>query len=166
MIKWGVIRLKTLIACYSYSGRTLKVAKALQKQIDADLTEIQTEKDNWYISKIWGALRQKQAIIKPCQVDLMKYDALILCCPVWAGRTPPAINQYLSDLKNVKDKYFGIFVTSGGNRSQKATLQMRENLDLQGMKFLGQMRLIAKDVDKENYGEIFNIFADKFKKNE
>lgn len=94
----------------------------------------------------------------------MKYDSLILCCPVWAGRTPPAINQYLSDLKNVKDKYFGIFITSSGNRSQKATVQMRENLDLQGMKFLGQMRLIAKDVDKENYGEIFNIFADKFKK--
>ena len=41
-------------------------------------------------------------------------------------------------------------MTSGGNRSQKATIQMREYLDAQGMQFLGQMRLLAKDVEKEN----------------
>ncbi len=82
--------------------------------------------------------------IKPCNTDLMKYDGLILCCPVWAGRTPAAINQYLSELKNIKDKQFGVFVTSGGNKSQKATIQMREYLDAQGMQFVGQMRLADK----------------------
>ncbi len=39
---------------------------------------------------------------------------------------------------------------------------MREYLDSQRMKFLGQMRLLAKDVDNKDYGEIFNIFAKKF----
>lgn len=154
--------MKTLIACYSFTGRTIKVAKALQNKINADLTEIKPEKENWYLSKVWGALRGKKVPIKPCKVDLMNYDALILCGPVWASKTPPAINEYISELKNVKDKHFGIFITSSGNRSQKATATMRENLDLQGMKFLGQMRLLSKDIDKEKYGEIFNIFAEKF----
>ncbi|UTB33867.1 MAG: hypothetical protein NKF70_06670 [Methanobacterium sp. ERen5] len=93
----------------------------------------------------------------------MKYDKLILCCPVWAGKTPAAINQYMFELKNIKDKEFGVFITSGGNKSQKATIQMREYLDLQGMKFLGQMRLITNDVENEKYGEIFPLFTGKFK---
>ena len=155
--------MKTLIACYSYSGHTLKVAKKLQKEIDADLTEIKTEKDRWYLFKIIDSIREKKATIKPCQTDLMNYDKLILCCPVWAGKTPSAVNQYMFELKNIKDKEFGVFVTSGGNRSQKATIQMREYLDLQGMKFLGQMRLITKDVENEKYGEIFPLFSEKFK---
>lgn len=154
--------MKTLIACYSYSGHTLKVAKKLQKEIDADLTIIETEKDRWYLFKILNSLMEKKTPIKPCQTNLMHYDKLILCCPVWAGKTPAAINQYMIELKNIKWKEFGVFVTSGGSRSQKATVQMREYLDLQGMKFLGQMRLITKDVETENYGRIFPLFAKKF----
>lgn len=154
--------MKTLIACYSYSGHTLKVAEKLQKEIDADLTKIETEKDRWYLLKILDSIREKKVSIKPCKNDLMQYDGLILCCPVWAGKTPGAINQYLSELKNIKGKQFGVFVTSSGNRSQKATLQMREYLDNQGMKFLGQMRLLSKDVENNEYGEIFDFFAKKF----
>ncbi len=154
--------MKTLIACYSYSGNTLKVAKKLQKKINADLTEIKTENDKWYLFKIWDSFRANTVPIKHCTTDLMNYDGLILCCPVWAGRIPAAINQYLSELKNVKDKQFGVFVTSGGNRSQKATIQMREDLDAQGMRFVGQMRLITKDISNGKCGEIFNIFSMKF----
>jgi flavodoxin len=155
--------MKTLIACYSYSGHTLKVAKKIQKEIDADLTVIEAEKDRWYLFKILDSIREKKAKIKPCQTDLMNYDKLILCCPVWASKTPAAINQYMFELKNIKGKEFGVFVTSGGSRSQMATIQMREYLDLQGMKFSGQMRLITKDVETEKYGEIFPLFTAKFK---
>ena len=154
--------MKTLIACYSYSGHTLKVAEKLQKEINADLTRIETEKDKWYRFKALDAIREKNVAIKPCKTDLMESDGLVLCCPVWAGKTPGAINQYLSEIKNIKGKEFGVFVTSKGDRSQKATTKMREYLDSQGMNFLGQMRILAKDVEKENYGEIFDIFAKKF----
>jgi flavodoxin len=156
------MELKTLIACYSYSGHTLKVAEALKKEIDADLTKIESEEDNWYLFKLWDALREKKVPIKPCQTDLMNYDGLVLGCPVWGGKTPPAINEYLSKLTNVKGKNFGVFVTSGGNRSQKATLQMREYLYTQEMQFLGQMRLLTNDVEEEKYGEMFDFFIKKF----
>lgn len=154
--------MKTLIACYSYSGHTLKVAEALKKKINADLTQIETVNDKWYIFKAWDSFRENRVPIKPCKTDLIDYDSFILCCPVWVGRVPSAINQYLSELKNLKGKQFGVFVTSGGNKSQKATIKMREYLDSQGMHFLGQMRLLTKDVENENFGEIFDIFSKKF----
>ena len=154
--------MKTLIACYSYSGLTLKVAKVLKKEIKADLTEIKTKKDRCYIFKLLDAKREKKVEINPCKTDLAEYESLILCCPVWAGKTPSAINQNLSKLQNFKGKKFGIFVTSRGNRSQKATIQMREYLDIRGMIFQGQMRILTKDIKKDKFGEIFDIFAKKF----
>lgn len=154
--------MKTLIACYSYSGHTLKVAEKLKTEINGDLTQIKTKKDKWYLFKAWDAIRENKVAIKPCITDLMNYDALILCCPVWAGKLPAAINQYLLEIKNIKGKKFGVFVTSSGTRKQQATIQMREYLDIREMKFLGQMRLLSKDIEKEDYGEIFGIFANKF----
>jgi flavodoxin len=156
------MELKTLIACYSYSGHTLKVAEALKKAINADITHIESVKDKWYLLRLLDAIRGKKVPIKPCQTDLMSYQGLVLCCPVWGSRTPAAINQYLVEIKNVKGKQFGVFVTSGGKRPQKATIQMREFLDKEGMQFLGQMRILTEDVEKENYGEIFDFFAKKF----
>jgi flavodoxin len=158
--------MKTLIACYSYGGHTLKVAQSIQKEINGDLIQIETEKDKWYLRKVWDSIRENKVPIKPCKTDLMDYDALILCCPVWASRTPPAINQYLLELKNLKGKKFGVFVTSGGDRKQKATIKMREFLDLQGMIFLGQMQLQTKEVEKGNYGEVYDIFTKKFVQDE
>ena len=154
--------MKTLIACYSYSGHTLKVANALKEEINADLTVLETKSDKWYLFKVWDSLRENKVLIKPCKTDLMDYDSLVLCCPVWAGKVPAAINQYLSELKNLKGKQFGVFVTSKGDRSQKATIQIREYLDNQGMHFLGQMRILSKDVEKDKYGEIFDLFSKKF----
>ena len=156
------MELKTLIACYSYSGHTLKVAEALKKAINADITQIESVKDKWYLFKLLDAIRGKKVPIKPCQTDLMSYHGFVLCCPVWAGRTPAAINQYLEEIKNVKGKQFGVFVTSGGKRPQKATIQMREYLDREGMQFIGQMRILTDDVEKENYGEMFDFFTKKF----
>jgi hypothetical protein len=35
-------------------------------------------------------------------------------------------------------------------------------LDKEEMLFLGQMRILTENVEKENYGEIFDFFAKKF----
>ena len=67
------------------------------------------KKINGIFSKLWNALREKKVPIKPCQTDLMNYDGFVLCCPVWGGKTPPAINQYLSEIKNVKGQKIRCF---------------------------------------------------------
>ena len=51
----------------------------------------------------------------------------------------------------------------GEIESQKATMQMREYLDNQGMHFLGQMRILTKNIEQDKYGEIFDLFAKKFR---
>ncbi|KAF5062708.1 NADPH-dependent FMN reductase [anaerobic digester metagenome] len=154
--------MKVLIACYSYGGNTLKVAEELKKNLDGDLTKIEPVKDRFYLLKGWGAFREQRAAIKPCTTDMSDYDALVVCCPVWAGKSPAGLNQYLDELQNVEGKKLGAFVTMGGNGNQKATIQIREALAERGMEFLGQMKISGKDLKSGNYNEMVETFAKKF----
>ncbi len=156
--------MKILIACYSYSGNTLKVAQKLKNDLKADLTEIKTIKDRWYLLKVWDSLRGNQVPIKQCTSDLRNYDTLIVCCPVWAGRTPAAVNEYLSLLKNAKDNNFAVLVTAGSDKNQKATIYIREYLSEQGMKFMGQILILAEDVQKDDFSDKLDIFIKRFQK--
>lgn len=157
-----MMKMNILIAVNSYTGNTFKVARHLQKEFDADLTEIEPVKDKWYLLKIWDSLRGNQVPIKPCINDLSNYDSLIICSPVWAGRTPAAVNEYLSMVKHAKDKSFGVLVTAGGDRKDKATVYIREYLTEEGMNFLGQIKILQDDVKKEIYREKLDIFIKKF----
>ena len=156
--------MKILIACYSYSGNTLKVAQKLKNDLKADLTEIKTIKDRWYLLKVWDSLRGNQVPIKQCITDLRNYDTLIVCCPVWAGRTPTAVNEYLSLLKNAKDNNFAVLVTAGSDKNQKATIYIREYISEQGMKFMGQILILAEDVKKDDFSDKLDIFIKRFQK--
>ena len=54
--------------------------------------------------KVWSALKEQRAPIKPCTTDIKEYDALVVCCPVWAGKSPAGLNQYLDELENIEGK--------------------------------------------------------------
>lgn len=155
--------MKVLIACYSDSGNTLKVAEMLQENLKADLTKIEALKNKLYLLKIWDSLRNNQVPIKPCITNLRDYDALLICCPAWAGTTPPAINKYLFEVKNIKDKFFGVLVTSKSNRAGKASRKIREFLSAEGMIFMGQIKVLNKYIKNNSYPEILELFTLKFR---
>jgi multimeric flavodoxin WrbA len=154
--------MKILIAVYSYSEKTLKVSNDLQKILKADLTRIETLKDKWYLLKIWDSLRGNQVPIKPCINDVSNYDCLIICSPVWALKTPAAINEYLSMIKHAKDKSFAVLVTAGGDKKENTTVYIREYHTEEGMNFLGQIKILSDEVKKETYKEKLDLFSKKF----
>ena len=155
--------MKTLIACYSYSGNTLTVAQNLQKSINADFTRIEPVKDKWYVIKAINAYMGKKWPIKPCINDISNYDCLIVCSPVWAGRPTPGINQDLEELENVSGKKCAVLVTMGGDGSQNATQQIRDALESKGMELMGQMVIGGKAQKSGEWESMTNDFARKFK---
>lgn len=137
--------MKTLIACYSYTGNTMVIAQRIGENIEADLTRIEAVKDRWYMIKVFHAFLEKKWAIEDCITNLSDYDCLLLCCPVWMGRAPPGVNQYLSQLENVKGKKLAILITMGGNGNQIATQQIKTALEVQGMEFVEQLKITGKD---------------------
>lgn len=137
--------MKTLIACYSYTGNTMVIAQRISENIDADLTRIQPVKDRWYMIKAIHAYLERKWPIEDCITDLSDYDFLLLCCPVWAGRVPPGVNEYLSQVKKVKGKKLAVLVTMGGDGKEMASEQIKTALELQGMQFIGNLKITGKD---------------------
>ncbi|MDD1763280.1 MAG: flavodoxin [Methanobacteriaceae archaeon] len=138
--------MKTLIACYSYSGNTMVIAQRINENIDADLTRIQPLKDRWYMIKAIHAFLEKRWPIEECITDLSEYDCLLVCCPIWAGRTPPGVNQYLNELENVEGKKLAILVTMGGSGNEIATSQIKTALEVRGMEFVEKLKIIGNDL--------------------
>lgn len=154
--------MKTLIACYSYSGNTWTVAEKLHELINADLTRIEPVKDRWYLIKAVHAYLEKKWPIKPCTTDIDDYDCLIVCCPVWASRVPPGVNQYLSELENVSGKKFASFVTMGGNGNQIATTQITSQLESREMEFVTTLQITGDDQKSGEWEIKLQEFAQYF----
>lgn len=151
--------LKTLIACYSYSGNTYKVASDLKKKLHADFTRIETQSDTNYLFKSINALLKKKTPIKPCSVDMKNYDTIVICSPVWAGRAPPAINEYISKLKNTGGKKFGVLVTYGSSGNRKTVGQIRSALEKEQMYFIDSMSVRQKEIGRGDYATRIDEYA-------
>ena len=109
------------------------------KEINADFTRIEPVKDRWYLIKAIHAYLEKKWPIKPCTTDIDDYDCLIVCCPIWAGRTTPGVIQYLDELVNTSGKKFAVLVTMGGDGNQLATIQIRNGLEAKEMEFIDKL---------------------------
>ncbi|HOI40164.1 MAG TPA: NAD(P)H-dependent oxidoreductase [Methanobacterium sp.] len=154
--------MKTLIACYSHTGKTLTVSEKLQEQIKADMTRIEPVKDRWYVIKAIHAYLEKKWPIKPCITDIDDYDCLIVCSPIWAGRTTPGVIQYLEELENTSGKKFAVLVTMGGDGSELATIQLRNGLEAKGMEFVDKLVINGSAQKSGEWEAITKNFAQKF----
>ncbi len=154
--------MKTLIACYTHTGKTLTVAEKLQEQIGADLTQIEPVKDRWLLIKAIHAYLEKKWPIKQCTTDISDYDCLIVCSPIWAGRTTPGVIKYLEELKNTSGKKFGIMVTMGGDGNELATIQLRNGLEAKGMKFVAKLIIKGSAQKSGEWESMTQDFAQNF----
>ena len=108
---------KTLVAYYSRTGSTKKVALEIAKNLNADTDEIIDLKDRsgikgWFVSG-FDAFRSQSTEIKT-KKDSSEYDLVIIGTPIWAGRETPAVRTYM--LKN-KFKKVAFFCTAGNKQS-------------------------------------------------
>ena len=105
---------KSLIVFYSWVGNTEVAAKEIQRQTGFDLQKIEEKKERKSGGNIMGAALSAvmglKSSIKPMDYALKDYDNIFLGIQVWAGKTTPAINKYLSKT-DFKGKKVWIFIT-------------------------------------------------------
>lgn len=85
---WENINENILIIYHSQTGKTKLVSETLQKQLNANLSEINDSKDR---SGIWGfitasidAFLHKHTPIEPEQLDLSSYPYIVVASPIWS----------------------------------------------------------------------------------
>jgi flavodoxin len=114
--------MKILIAYYSKTGNTERVAKDLASQLGADLEKIIDKKNR---SGLWGwliagrdGMKKKLTEIAEPVYNPVNYDLIIVGTPVWGWDMVPALRTYLEKEKT-NCKNMALFATSGGTGVEK-----------------------------------------------
>lgn len=115
---------KTLVAYFSASGVTAKLAKTLADAIQADLFEIQpeiryTDADlNWNDPKSRSSVEMKDKSFRPPVANhvenIAQYDRIFVGFPIWWYVAPTIINTFLEQY-DLSGKKIIPFATSGGS---------------------------------------------------
>ena len=112
--------MKNLIVYYSYEGNTEELVKGIQSEIEADVLRLEPVKEKKTKSLfrfVWGGMQvymTKKPELKKYNIDLSKYDNIIIGSPCWFGTYAPPINTFLSENK-IENKNIYLLVCNGGN---------------------------------------------------
>lgn len=128
---------KTLVAYFSASGVTARVARSLAEAAGADLHEIQpaipyTNADlNWMNKKSRSSLEMSDAASRPkissSVANMSAYDVVFLGFPIWWYVAPTIINTFL-EAYDFSGKKIVLFATSGGSGFGKTAEKLRRSV--------------------------------------
>ena len=149
--------MKSLIAYYSRTNITKKLAEDMAEKIGADIEEVTTTEN--YDGKIGYARAGKHAIsekiveIGEQKHDPEDYDVVYLGTPVWVGKSSTPLISYI---KNNEGKFSEVrFFATAGSRGFETTFEQLEEYAKAPQKTLA---LTTKEVKKQTYTDKLNEF--------
>ena len=147
---------KKLVAYFSASGVTAKVADLLADAVGVDIHEIRpkvpyTKADlNWMDKKSRSSIEMADKKIRPeiaeSNVRIEDYDVIFLGFPIWWYVAPTIINTFLEKY-DFSGKKIVLFATSGGskfgNTVEELKVSVADNAEIVEGKLLNGRQSIA-----------------------
>lgn len=125
---------KKLVAYFSASGVTAKIADMLADAVGADIYEIRpkvpyTKADlNWMDKKSRSTIEMNDKTIRPAIADkdakIDQYDTIFIGFPIWWYVAPTIINTFLESYDFAGKKVI-LFATSGGSKFGKTVEELK-----------------------------------------
>lgn len=150
--------MNVLVAYYSRTNVTKKVAQDIADKLNADCEEI-TSKVNYdgkigYMRGGKDAISEKIIELEDLKYDPADYDLVYLGAPVWASK---AANPLISYIKQNEGKFNEVrfFSTAGGRGLESTFEQLEKYVGKSPQKTLG---LLTKEVKKEEYADKLESF--------
>lgn len=156
--------MKTLVVCFSWTGRTEAVGRAIAERVDADFELIEDVDDTtspWkkmmtFVTILSRGVRQ----IRPAKFAPANYPLVIVGTPIWGWKMTPSVRAYLQR----EAGQFGqvaFFCTEGGSGDQGA---FREMEDLTRRKPLATLVVRQPDYQAERVDQLIDDFTEELKK--
>ena len=116
--------MKTLVAYFSASGETARLAQTIAQAAGAELYEIQPEQPytaadlNWHDDQSRSSVEMRDPACRPAIAgdapDLTAYDTVFVGFPIWWGVEPRVVDTFLES-RDLTGKTVIPFATSGGS---------------------------------------------------
>jgi flavodoxin len=118
---------KYLVAYYSWTGNTEKVANLIAETLSADIERINDVKPRGgplaFPAAVVASLLKRATPISQPTKTVADYDVVILGCPVWASNMATPMRTYIMR-ENPRIKQVGLFCTLGGSGGKSALARM------------------------------------------
>lgn len=111
--------MKSLIAYYSFSGNTDRVArifgKILESKGQTDIQRLRPVKEvSSFLGQCAAARRgEKPELERGVKFDASPYDLILIASPVWAFVPTPSLNTFLDKVSGLNGKRVIVLLTSG-----------------------------------------------------
>jgi flavodoxin len=155
--------LNGLIIYFSRTGRTRKVAKAIQKVTGFDLEEIKEKAGRvgtlGYLKSGMESTRRMLPQIIPPTHDPSLYDIVIIGTPICASNMSSPIRAFITEYKNKINK-IALFCTGDGVDPEKVFIPISELLGKEPMATFG---LIGPEREDESASKKIQEFAAKLR---
>lgn len=138
---------KILVMYYSRTGNTKMCCEVLQKELGADMIEINDLKSRsggWgFFTGAVGSMFNVHTEIKPLNPDLSSYKNIIIASPIWTGTLSTAIRT-LIDKNRFDNKKVIMFTTTNAAEKEKYIEKSKGRVAQQGAQVLGYYQLVVK----------------------
>lgn len=151
--------MRGLIVYFSRTGRTRKVAEAIQALTSFDIEEIREVKGRggpigWLKSGM-ESTRKMLPQIEALQSDPASYDLVVIGTPIWAANMSSPVRAYVT--KHGPDiKTAALFCTGDGDKPEKAFAPITELL---GKEPIATMGLIGEEREGETATQRIEAFV-------
>lgn len=143
--------MKILLAYYSRTGTTKRIAEEIKESIDCDIEElISVRNRSGMIGFLFSGKEGSQGVpadIKPIANNPADYDLVIIGTPIWSGNLSSPARRYLLDNAG-KFKKISLFCTMGGNEYEKTFNEMEK---ICGLKSIANLAINGKEIAKSEY---------------
>ena len=155
--------MKILVAFYSRSGKTKKVAEAISEILKCDKEEIFDTKNRrgipGFLSSGSDANFRRLTAIKEIKNNPSLYDLVIIGTPIWSSNISTPIRTYLS-LHKDDFKKVAFFCTRLGSDTEKVFVDMR---NLSQKTPIALLELTSREVVRDQYMEKVKEFIKNLK---
>ncbi|MDE7093614.1 MAG: NAD(P)H-dependent oxidoreductase [Oscillospiraceae bacterium] len=155
---------KKLVAYFSASGVTAKVAKELAQVADANLYEIKPEVKytnadlDWQNPNSRSSVEMKNKSSRPAladkNADISAYDVIYLGFPIWWYVAPTIINTFLESY-DFSGKKIILFATSGSSGFGKTVEDLKPSISDSAILTEGMLLNHASTTDLKKFIEKF-----------
>ena len=154
---------RLLVAYYSYTGNTKRIAQALADRLqnfcDVETVEIVPTRKRCYLHWLaYSFVPDSEVEIENPKVELSQYDAVLLGFPKWTFSCPP-LNGFIRKLRSLNKPRFYLFMTCGGFDEQRFLDSFTRKLARIGCNVAGSLTIERERIHRETYRESVDSFA-------
>ncbi|MEO0078309.1 MAG: hypothetical protein ABIK86_04835 [candidate division WOR-3 bacterium] len=149
--------MKTCVVCYSRFGHTAVVARALARELGAELRRIESVRQHGFMGMGFRAVFDIRMALKPMDLDFSGFDRVVLCAPIWAGKLACPARTFLREAK-LEGRRLAVVFTCAGGEVRRALELLRKDIAGRNIEFVAYERVVtdkANDTELERAGLSF-----------